>query len=639
MHGEYKVPGGKLVVVDLEVEDGRIAEFHLAGDFFLEPDTALDAIDAAVTGLPVESDAAAIAAAVRGALPDGAQLLGFTPESVGTAVRRALVTAPGWRDFEWEVVHERAVSPRMNLALDEVLTARVGDGRRRPSLRLWEWDESAVVIGSFQSYRNEVDPDGAARHGFDVVRRISGGGAMMMAAGQIITYSLYVPASLVAGMTFADSYAFLDDWVLQALRSLGIEATYQPLNDIASPTGKIGGRRAEAPGERRSAPPCDAQLRHRRAGDDRGAAHRPGEAQRQGHHLGGQARRPPPQPDRPAARADHRALHRDVHPLVRSRAGAYHRRGIRRGRGSRRGEVRDGRVAAPRAVSGPTAGRVWIHEGDNLEVIREFEDDSFTLVYLDPPFNTGRVQARQVESARSTADGPVGDGIVRRGFHGREYERLRGDLRTFDDRFDDYWAFLEPRLLEAWRLLAPDGTLYLHLDYREAHYAKVLLDAMFGRECFLNEIIWAYDFGAKTRRRWPTKHDTILVYVKDPERYWFDSEAVDREPYMAPGLVTPEKAERGKLPTDVWWHTIVPTTGREKTGYPTQKPEGILRRIIQASTRPGDRVLDFFAGSGTTGAVAAALGRDAVLVDDNPEAIAVMRARMPAGTETRVRAD
>ena len=241
MHGEYKVPGGKLVVVDLEVREGRIADFHLAGDFFLEPDDALADIDAAVTGLPVETDVAGIAAAVRAALPEGAQLLGFTPESVGTAVRRALVTAAGWRDFEWEVVHEKAVSPRMNLALDEVLTTRVGDGRRRPTLRIWEWDESAVVIGSFQSYRNEVDPEGAARHGFDVVRRISGGGAMLMAAGSIVTYSLYVPASLVAGMTFADSYAFLDDWVLQALRSLGIDAIYQPLNDIASSSGKIGG--------------------------------------------------------------------------------------------------------------------------------------------------------------------------------------------------------------------------------------------------------------------------------------------------------------------------------------------------------------------------------------------------------------
>lgn len=304
---------------------------------------------------------------------------------------------------------------------------------------------------------------------------------------------------------------------------------------------------------------------------------------------------------------------------------------------------------------GEASGSVEIHEGDNLDVLRGFADGAFTLIYLDPPFNTGRTQERAVETARSTtatpqdrvaqqepdaleeAGGPdlrsCGTApIVRRGFHGREYERLRGDLRAYGDRFDDYWGFLEPRLLEAWRLLADDGTLYLHLDYREAHYAKVLLDALVGRDRFLNEIIWAYDYGAKSRRRWPTKHDTILVYVKNPERYWFDSEAVDREPYMAPGLVTPEKAARGKLPTDVWWHTIVPTTGREKTGYPTQKPEGILRRIVQASSRPGDRVLDFFAGSGTTGAVASALGRHAVLVDANPEAIAVMRERMPHAT-------
>ncbi|WJL96681.1 site-specific DNA-methyltransferase [Microbacterium sp. ET2] len=302
--------------------------------------------------------------------------------------------------------------------------------------------------------------------------------------------------------------------------------------------------------------------------------------------------------------------------------------------------------AAPR-------GSVTVHHGDNLEVTRTFADGSFTLIYLDPPFNTGRMRERSVERARATtlparvqpgaedagspralgaqinSRGGGGAGAVRRGFHGREYERLRGDLRTYDDRFDDYWGFLEPRLEEAWRLLAPDGTLYLHLDFREAHYAKVLMDALFGRENFLNELVWAYDYGAKTRRRWPTKHDTILVYVKDPDRYWFDSDGVDREPYMAPGLVTPEKAARGKLPTDVWWHTIVPTTGREKTGYPTQKPEGILRRIVQASSRPGDRVLDFFAGSGTTGAVAASLGRDAVLVDDNPTAIEVIRRRIP----------
>jgi site-specific DNA-methyltransferase (adenine-specific) len=212
------------------------------------------------------------------------------------------------------------------------------------------------------------------------------------------------------------------------------------------------------------------------------------------------------------------------------------------------------------------------------------------------------------------------------------YETVKGALTRYDDTFANYWDFLEPRLAEAWRLLSDDGTLYLHLDYREAHYAKVALDALFGRECFLNEIIWAYDYGARATRRWPTKHDTILVYVKNPKTYYFDNETVDREPYMAPGLVTPEKVARGKLPTDVWWHTIVSPTGKEKTGYATQKPEGILRRIIQASSAPGDWVLDFFAGSGTTGAVAAALGRRFVLVDENPEAIAIMRARLPADT-------
>ena len=178
------------------------------------------------------------------------------------------------------------------------------------------------------------------------------------------------------------------------------------------------------------------------------------------------------------------------------------------------------------------------------------------------------------------------------------------------------------------RVLAPDGTLYLHLDYREAHYVKLVLDEVFGRECFLNELVWAYDYGARTRRRWPAKHDTILVYVRDPERYHFDAEEVDREPYMAPGLVTPEKAARGKLPTDVWWHTIVPTAGREKTGYPTQKPEGIVRRMVLASTRPGDWCLDPFAGSGTLGAVARSTGRRFVLMDESPQAVAVMRERL-----------
>jgi site-specific DNA-methyltransferase (adenine-specific) len=262
--------------------------------------------------------------------------------------------------------------------------------------------------------------------------------------------------------------------------------------------------------------------------------------------------------------------------------------------------------------------------GDNLSVLPALPDGAFTLVYLDPPFNTGRVQTRQtLRTPRSSAGGRVG-------FRGLTYETVRGRVSAYDDVFADYWTFLEPRLEQAWRLLAADGTLYLHLDYREVHYAKVLLDQLFGRDCFLNEIVWAYDYGARTTRRWPAKHDTILVYVKDPQRYHFDSSAVDREPYMAPGLVGPEKAARGKLPTDVWWHTIVSPTGAEKTGYPTQKPEGIVRRMVLASTRPGDWVLDFFAGSGTLGAVARATGRRFVLVDDNPEAIAVMRERLPA---------
>ena len=269
-----------------------------------------------------------------------------------------------------------------------------------------------------------------------------------------------------------------------------------------------------------------------------------------------------------------------------------------------------------------------VFHADNLAVLPTLPAASFTVVYLDPPFNTGRQQTRRATTAQRV-DGEPGAGSVV-GFKGQTYERIKGDLLRYDDRFEDYWQFLEPRLLEAWRLLAVDGTLYLHLDYREAHYAKVLLDALFGRECFLNEIIWAYDYGAKAKSRWPTKHDTILVYVKDSRQYHFDADAVDREPYMAPGLVTAEKAARGKLPTDVWWHTIVSPTGREKTGYPTQKPAGVLRRIVQASSREADWVLDFFAGSGTTGAVAANLGRRFVLVDSNPEAIVVMRERFAA---------
>jgi site-specific DNA-methyltransferase (adenine-specific) len=260
--------------------------------------------------------------------------------------------------------------------------------------------------------------------------------------------------------------------------------------------------------------------------------------------------------------------------------------------------------------------------GDNLEVLRAFASESFQLVYIDPPFNTGKTQTRNTLQTTGGADGE------RTGFQGRRYTTRLLAQSSYADQFEDYLAFLEPRLLEAHRLLNREGTLYFHIDYREAHHCKLLLDEIFGRECFLNEIIWAYDYGARSKRRWPTKHDTILVYVKDLRHYHFDSEQVDREPYMAPGLVTPEKAARGKLPTDVWWHTIVPTNGAEKTGYPTQKPEGVLRRIVQASTRRGDVCLDFFAGSGTLGAVAAQLGRGYVLIDSNPEAVRVMRARL-----------
>jgi site-specific DNA-methyltransferase (adenine-specific) len=268
----------------------------------------------------------------------------------------------------------------------------------------------------------------------------------------------------------------------------------------------------------------------------------------------------------------------------------------------------------------PAADEILL--GDNIELLPAFAAESFQLIYIDPPFNTGRRQRRRTLQAVADEDGE------RSGFAGRRYRTHLLAESSYGDAFDDYLRFLAPRLREAHRLLAVEGTLYFHIDYREAHYCKVLLDEIFGRECFLNEIIWAYDYGARTRRRWPAKHDTILVYVKDPERYHFDSEEVDREPYMAPGLVTAEKAAAGKLPTDVWWHTIVATAGREKTGYPTQKPEGIVRRMVTASTRPGDWCLDFFAGSGTLGAVAADLRRRYVLIDSSPEAVEVMRARL-----------
>jgi site-specific DNA-methyltransferase (adenine-specific) len=270
-------------------------------------------------------------------------------------------------------------------------------------------------------------------------------------------------------------------------------------------------------------------------------------------------------------------------------------------------------------------GRILL--GDNLELMQRLEPASFRLIYLDPPFNTGRRQRRQSITVKADSNGD------RNGFGGRRYRSTRVADHVYEDSYDDYLAFLEPRLALCRDLLDERGTLYLHLDYREAHYAKVHLDGLFGRACFLNEIIWAYDYGGKPKNRWPAKHDTILVYVRDRDRYLFDAEAVEREPYMAPGLVTPEKAARGKLPTDVWWHTIVSPTGSEKTGYPTQKPEGVLRRIVQASSAPGDLVGDFFAGSGTLGAVAQQLGRRFVLIDSSPEAVGVMERRLGVTAE------
>lgn len=240
-HGEYKVPGGKLVVVDLQVQDGLLHNVQVTGDFFLEPEDALEAINQALNGQSAQADTASLAAAVRAALPAHASLFGFSPEAVGIAVRRALGMAKTWRDYEWQIVHEGAQSPHLHAALDEVLSQEVAAGRRAPTLRIWEWDSTAVVLGVFQSLRNEVDLQAAQQHGATIVRRITGGGAMFIEAGNTITYSLYAPAELVAEMSIADSYAFLDDWVLQALRGLGVDAFYKPLNDISSAQGKIGG--------------------------------------------------------------------------------------------------------------------------------------------------------------------------------------------------------------------------------------------------------------------------------------------------------------------------------------------------------------------------------------------------------------
>lgn len=263
-----------------------------------------------------------------------------------------------------------------------------------------------------------------------------------------------------------------------------------------------------------------------------------------------------------------------------------------------------------------------IHFGDNLDVMRDWPDGSFDLIYIDPPFNTGRTQTRtQIKTTRDDK----GD---RMGFKGRRYRTVTIGTQSFEDSFENFMAFLQPRLEEAFRLLKPNGSFFLHLDYREIHYAKVALDALFGRDSFINEIIWAYDYGARTKKRWPPKHDNILWYAKDPDNYTFRYDEIDRIPYMAPGLVTKEKAAQGKTPTDTWWHTIVSPNSKEKTGYPTQKPLGVISRIVRAHSNPGDRVLDFFAGSGTTGEAAIRQGRSAVLVDNNEQAMRVMAKRL-----------
>jgi site-specific DNA-methyltransferase (adenine-specific) len=262
-----------------------------------------------------------------------------------------------------------------------------------------------------------------------------------------------------------------------------------------------------------------------------------------------------------------------------------------------------------------------IYFGDNLPILQKLPDESIELIYIDPPFNTGKSQKRtQIKTTRSKS----GDRV---GFSGNRYSTTEIGTKAYVDIFDDYLAFLEPRIVEAYRLLVPHGTIYFHIDFREVHYCKVLLDQIFGRDGFLNEIIWAYDFGGRSKKKWPAKHDNILVYVKDPQNYTFNTDDIDRIPYMAPGLVGPEKAAKGKLPTDTWWHTIVGTNSKEKTGYPTQKPLGILNRIIRASSNPGDTVLDFFAGSGTTGVSCLELVRHFILIDDNPQALEVMAHR------------
>ncbi len=282
----------------------------------------------------------------------------------------------------------------------------------------------------------------------------------------------------------------------------------------------------------------------------------------------------------------------------------------------------------PLHTRSPLPPKLDIHFGDNLEILPGLPDQSFDFIYIDPPFNTGRDQAR---TERKTVRDEEGDRV---GFYGERYRSIAVGKHSFADQFDDFMGFLQPRIQHAHRLLKPTGSFFLHLDFREVHYAKVLTDMIFGRQCFQNEIIWAYDYGARSKKRWSAKHDNLLWYSKDPKRYTYRYDHIDRIPYMAPTLVTKEKAKRGKTPTDTWWHTIVSPNGREKTGYPTQKPLGVINRIINVHTEPGDTVLDFFAGSGTLGEAAVRQGRHAVLVDSSEAALEVMNERLAFAAPT-----
>ena len=263
-----------------------------------------------------------------------------------------------------------------------------------------------------------------------------------------------------------------------------------------------------------------------------------------------------------------------------------------------------------------------INLADNLDFLRKVEDDSVNLIYIDPPFNTGTKQS--MTSLKTVRD----DDGDRTGFGGNRYRTEKGGSKSYLDSFTDYIGFLAPRIEEAKRVLTIDGSLFLHVDQRESHYCKVLLDQILGRDSFMNEIIWSYDYGGRSKRKWPAKHDTIFWYAKNPKSYTFNVEAIDRIPYMAPSLVGKEKSARGKIPTDVWWQTIVPTNGKERTGYPTQKPLAILERIVKVHSNPGELVVDFFAGSGTTGVAAAKNNRKFALTDANPEAVQIAAKRL-----------